>query len=284
MAEVSRFWNGTTVGDAIASPYEANTVFADVVRAMSHTMGYPNQGAVINNPNAGGRLLATANLGTSSPVSVADGTAIVWGTWYNSSTPVSFVISTPATSTRIDRVVLRKTWATQQIRLVLLTGVEGGTEPVLTQTSGTTWDIPIAQVSTTTAGVVTVTDERNLSQPDNASVYVPWIATGALPSIAANIVGATANQVVTLPNSIPAEATAVVLIMQFVSGTFSVFEIATTALGGSSTVYSRTGAEANLIRMPIGVVPLATSRQFTISNGASVNVYFYVSGYFMPTF
>jgi hypothetical protein len=61
-------------------------------------------------------------------------------------------------------VVLRKLWAAQTVRIVILTGVEGGGVPALTQTEGVQWEIPLAQVSITVVPAITITDEREFSR------------------------------------------------------------------------------------------------------------------------
>jgi hypothetical protein len=66
----------------------------------------------------------------------------------------------PTGATRIDRIVLRASWAAQTVRITRIAGVENDDAPALTQTPGTTYDIPLAQVSITTGGVITITDER----------------------------------------------------------------------------------------------------------------------------
>lgn len=93
-------------------------------------------------------------------IRVASGAALVDGKFYDNDNNVDNAIATPAALTRIDRVVLRKSWAAQTVRVVILTGVEGGGVPALTQVDGTTWEIPLAQVSITTVPVITITDER----------------------------------------------------------------------------------------------------------------------------
>lgn len=98
--------------------------------------------------------------GTSSPVSTNTGQALVYGVPYFNSTAVTTVIATPAALTRIDRIVLRASWAAQTVRITRIAGTEGAGAPAMTQTPGTTWDIPLATVSITTGGVITVTDAR----------------------------------------------------------------------------------------------------------------------------
>ena len=46
------------------------------------------------------------------------------------------------------------------MRLAKIAGVEGGSAPALTQTANTTWEISLAKVTITTAGVITVVNER----------------------------------------------------------------------------------------------------------------------------
>lgn len=107
-----------------------------------------------------GKLNELAVTGAATPLAVNTGKALVDGWCYNNSSSVSVPIATPVSATRIDRVVLRYDSTLQTVRLVLLPGAEGGAAPALTQTHGTTYEVSLAQVSITTGGVCTVTDER----------------------------------------------------------------------------------------------------------------------------
>ena len=71
-------------------------------------------------------------------------------------------ISTPSADTRTDRVILRSSWAAQTTRIAALENPsEGtGTPPALTQTDKTTWEIPLATLTVTTGGGITVSDTR----------------------------------------------------------------------------------------------------------------------------
>jgi len=94
---------------------------------------------------------------------VATGGAMVDGKYYNNSANVDLVIdSASAGHYRIDRVVVRAAWATFTCSLVVIKNtVEDAVAPAITQTTGVTYDIQIAQVRVTDAGVITsVTDER----------------------------------------------------------------------------------------------------------------------------
>lgn len=158
MAESSAVWDGTATGDATVAPYDAGTEFASYVRGWARLDDISsNFGGVI----AGAlNALAVTAAGSVSPASVNTGRAINIGTWYENTAAVSVTIPTPSVSTRVDRIVLRKDWTLQTVRVTRIAGVEGGGTPALVQSLGTTWDMPLATCSITTGGVVTVTDGR----------------------------------------------------------------------------------------------------------------------------
>lgn len=165
MTEKSRFWNGTATGDAASeAPYDAPTEFAGVLRSLFDADRMANLGGVIF-----GQLNQLACTGATSPVVVNTGRALVDGTWYQADASVNVAVATPAASTRIDRIVLRKDWSAQTVRVTRIAGLEGGAAPAMTQTPGVTWDIPLCQASITTGGVITITDEREWL---NRSVWV----------------------------------------------------------------------------------------------------------------
>lgn len=150
MAETSLPWSGTTTGDA--GPYSDDT-WSDMYRKLfmpDRTL----QGVIDNYAN---ELEVT---GATSPLSINTGAALVDGKFYENDSSGSVVVPSPAVSTRIDRIVLRKSWSAQTVRITRIEGVEGGGVPALTQNDGTTWDIPLYQASITTGGVITLTDER----------------------------------------------------------------------------------------------------------------------------
>jgi len=160
MTERSMFWDGPAdgsgTGDASIAEYDAATEFSSVLRSISGSGARVNQGGVffgeLNN-------LAVTSVGTS-PVSIASGRAIVLGTWYENTASVNIAVATPGGATRIDTIVLRKDWTAQTVRVVKIDGAEGGGAPALTQILGTTWEIPLADVSITTGGIITLTDRR----------------------------------------------------------------------------------------------------------------------------
>jgi len=155
MAENSRFWNGVTIGDATESPYDAPTEFGKVLGSIIGAEGLSNKGSVLQ---AIGNELKPTIVGAT--VVIAAGEAWVCRGWYENTAAVAVAIPVPVAATRIDRIVLRKDWTAQTIRITKIAGVEGGAAPAITQNVGVVWDLPLARVSTTTAGVMTLTDER----------------------------------------------------------------------------------------------------------------------------
>lgn len=161
MTETSRFWGGTATGDAASAPYDAEAEFAEVLRsiAAAHGVTTDKSGVFRDEEN---ELAVT---GGSGQVSVNTGRALVDGTWYKNDASVNVAVATPAGATRIDRIVLRKDFAAKTVRITKIDGAEGGGAPALVQSAGVTWDAPLAQVSITTGGVITVTDQRD---------FIPW--------------------------------------------------------------------------------------------------------------
>jgi hypothetical protein len=164
MAERSQFWDTGTTGDGTTTITQAQTTewFRDATTPRSGATSGPNTSQGIYR----GVMNELAVSGAASPVSVNSGAATVAGFYYKNDAAVNVAVATPAANTRIDRVVLRAVYGvTRTVRITLITGVEGlGTPPALTQSDGATWDIPLAQVSITTGGVITVTDERVFAQ------------------------------------------------------------------------------------------------------------------------
>lgn len=153
MTESSILWENNGTGDGVSGGY-SQAKLVEWMRALFTKSA--NRGGV--SPDYLNTLAVT---GTSSPVAVASGAALVYGFMYFSDASVNVTVGTPVSSTRIDRVVLRADWTAQTVRITRIAGSEGsGSPPALSQNAGTTWDVPLAQVSITTGGVITVTDER----------------------------------------------------------------------------------------------------------------------------
>lgn len=152
MTESSIFWENNSTGDGTSGGY-SQTKFIEWVRVIFTKTA--NRGGV--SPDYLNKLAVS---GTSSPVAVNTGAAVCYGFFYSNDASLNVTVPTPSTNTRIDRIVLRVDWSAQTVRVTRIAGTEGGGAPTLTQTPNTTWDVPLAQVSITTGGVITLTDQR----------------------------------------------------------------------------------------------------------------------------
>lgn len=153
MTENSRPWSGTATGDA--GPY-SDDQWTDVWKTLLGPV-IAAEGVFREQLN---ELLAS---GVVTPVSIATGRALVDGSWYESDAVETIAFVSPAVNPRIDRIVLRKDWALQTIRLTKIDGAEAASPvpPAITQVDGTTWDLPLWQVHITTGGVIAINaDER----------------------------------------------------------------------------------------------------------------------------
>jgi hypothetical protein len=160
MTEISRFWDGNPgIGDGSVAPYDAGTEFAEVMIGVSGSTSSTNKSGVCQGP-----IGADNPFGISSPaagtVRILPGEAVVYGTWYKSNANIDLSLATPATAMRTDIIVLRKVWATQTVRMVAITGVEGGGSPVAVNIVGDTWDMVLYSIDVTTAGAATIRDGR----------------------------------------------------------------------------------------------------------------------------
>ncbi len=114
----------------------------------------------------GGPLNRFAGSGTTSPVTIGTGWAMVGNKIVCNDAPVSVTVSTPAAAARKDRIVLRHTYATGATEVCLIQSAEGATDYAdyttsAYQTAGTVWTIPLDKVDITTGGAITLTDERD---------------------------------------------------------------------------------------------------------------------------
>ncbi len=149
MAQTSRYWDGIAIGDAATAPYSSDE-YARVQRDLIRAAG-ADSGPLLNTgvaPDLG--LTVRATTPASASVEVTAGSAIVRGTWYNSSATETLAIGANASGNpRIDTIILRKDYAAQTIRLVVLPGAPAvaPSAPALTQTDGVTWEIPLADIA-----------------------------------------------------------------------------------------------------------------------------------------
>jgi hypothetical protein len=163
MAEMSYWWTttgGVGSGDQVASYTQAH--LSKVAQILAACAGF--EGVAPGYLNS---LACTA--GGANTVNVNTGGAVVDGKAYlnDASVAVTVPSAVGAGNTRIDRIVLRASWAGFDIAITRIAGTDAAspTAPAITQTSGTTYDIQLCQVLVTTAGAVTVTDERTMASP-----------------------------------------------------------------------------------------------------------------------
>lgn len=184
MTETSLPWDGDSgsggVGDC--GPYSSGE-WDDSWRVLFSTEQHAVEGVLTGVNNE------LSVYGTSSPVTVSTGAAVVNGKFYINDTAENVSVPTPVSDTRIDRIVLRADYSAQTVRIARVAGTEGGAAPTVTQNDGVTWEIALAQVSITVGGVITVTDERNFAHYatavntamlDAAAVTEAKIGTGAV--------------------------------------------------------------------------------------------------------
>lgn len=157
MTESSMFWTTNDTGDGPATGYTQTQMF-QFLAALTVGITGVNRGGVL--PDWLNELEVTEGSGN---VQIDTGAAMVYGIPYFNSAAEVIAVSTPVTSTRVDRIVLEADWAAQTVRMAKLTGSEGGGAPSLTQNAGTTWEIPLAEISINTGGVMTITDQREFA-------------------------------------------------------------------------------------------------------------------------
>jgi len=178
MAETSGFWTttGAGKGDQVASYTQAHHSTALMLAAGAKGL----DGVATSYLNG---LAVTAG---SGKVTVGTGGGLVDGKWYTNSAAIDHTISSPTAGTeRIDRIVLQAVWSSFTVRCVKLAGTASSspTPPALTQTRGGTFEISLAQVRVTSAGVITVTDER---YPAENTQTMPILAVGENETLAAS--------------------------------------------------------------------------------------------------
>lgn len=149
MSQISRPWNGTTVGDA--GPYTD----AQWQKLYQYIIGLgairSNTGVFLGSgtqPNDG--LRVTAQSPAAAGILVLPGSALVQGIAYMNDADVPLVVAANASGNpRIDTVVVQADYALQECRLAILQGTPAASPvpPTLTQIANTMWEIPVADVA-----------------------------------------------------------------------------------------------------------------------------------------
>jgi hypothetical protein len=163
MAELSGFWTteGTSpVGHQQASYTQAH--WSTAGRILAACGGFDGVGSDYLNQ------LAVSVTGANT-VQVATGGGVCDGKWYlnDAAKSINIPSAVGGGNTRYDIIVLRADWANFQVTAERVAGTDAASpsKPVLTQTSGTTFEILLAVVLVDTSGNCTVTDERYWAAP-----------------------------------------------------------------------------------------------------------------------
>lgn len=157
MTEISRPWNGTSVGDA--GPY-SDAHWHQLYRAIiGYGAGRANNGVFLSSgtqPNDG--LRVTAQSPVSASVNVNPGAALIQGIAYMNDAVQALAI-TPNVSgnPRIDMIVVQVDYALQTARLAVRLGAPAASpsRPSLIQWANIMWEIPIAYIAVAN-GFVTI--------------------------------------------------------------------------------------------------------------------------------
>ena len=166
--ESSRLWTTGGAGDG-ASTYTRDQL-AEMFRAL------------LADPTTQGVLLGLAVSGSTSPLTLAVGAALVYGFWYFCTVAGDVAVTTPSVGTTGFRVVLRAGWTAQTVRVAVVMNTDGvAAIPAVTQSAGTTWEITLATGTITTGGAITLTDARDmvgLVRARQGGSATDWGATG----------------------------------------------------------------------------------------------------------
>lgn len=154
MTEHSRFWDGTSTGDASDAPYDFGTELSQVLSALSGAEGLAGKGGVFR--DAVNKYTPTFS---ANQITIDTGLGLAYGNWHYNDAALNIAIPASASGTRVDRIVLRKDWTAQTTRLTRIAGVIGAGVPALgagtpayTQTVGSVWDVPLFQIQITIGG------------------------------------------------------------------------------------------------------------------------------------
>src|SRR5690349_16434380 len=113
MAERSQPWDSTGVGDGGASGY-TETETEEFFRDLFTGDLYASVGVF---PGVANELACTS---ATNQVTVATGTGMVYGTYYQNTASLPIAVTSPVAGTTGLRVVLRASWAAQTVRATVI--------------------------------------------------------------------------------------------------------------------------------------------------------------------
>jgi hypothetical protein len=150
MSEYSVPQQGILVGDASRAPYDASEWAFDHDAFMNGLASRANFGVLYGYDNGTNFSLEVTPVAIPSMnVELKIGAAMLRGVVYVNDATITLAIAANASgNSRIDTVVLRYDYVAQTIRAVVRQGTPAASPvpPTLTQSAGTTWEIPIADV------------------------------------------------------------------------------------------------------------------------------------------
>lgn len=148
MAEQSYIWD--TGGGGDQSPH-SEAISANLFKAIMFATS-ANKGVIPGMLNQLACTVSGGNILTNTGYAIVDGHP-----YYNDSSK-STAIATPSVGTTGGRIVLRASWSAQTVRITEIRNTDGNAAiPNMTQTPGTTYDIPLCSFTITTGGVITIT-------------------------------------------------------------------------------------------------------------------------------
>jgi len=179
MAEQSYFWNTSGTGDGAAAGYARDRIAAWLKNVFSSGIG-----GILD--RVGNELEVT---GSSSPLAVDTGAAIVDGLFYYNTASAAVTVSTPSNGTTGGRVVLRADWSAQTVRIAVVLNTDGVADiPALTQNSGTTYEISLATFTITTGGVI-----GSLTVETARAIFASGAPAGSMIMSALSVLGNANN-------------------------------------------------------------------------------------------
>lgn len=194
MAETSYPWNSTSTGDATTAPYDANSEWADLQKALVGAGAVRADAGVIFGSGSESAQLEGCQVTQNSPaaanVLVNIGRALADGTLYKNTSALTLTIAANASGNpRIDTIALRKDYTAQTVRAVVRQGTPAASPvpPTLTQTAGVTWEIPLADIAVAN-GFVSIT---------NANITPRYIPANASDRLSLNMLNNNSGAVIT---------------------------------------------------------------------------------------
>jgi len=178
MTEKSYFW--TTGGAGDGSSTYSRSDWAKFSKIIAACLG--SEGVAPNTLNS-----LVGSVPGANTARIASGMALVDGKAYDNDANVDVTIPSAVGggNTRIDRIVLRANWTAQTVRITRIAGTDAASPiaPAITQVSGTTYDIKLYQALVNTSGIVTLTDERQMTQIQAAGIKTDAVETDKIKDL-----------------------------------------------------------------------------------------------------